>query len=140
MTHPFPTRRSSDLSNTILRYLGNTRGESLYPPQPARRSEVDCWMDWQLGTLNNGITPLFQSIVRTPVDQRQPEVVEQHRAATARWMRSEEHTSELQSLMRNSYAVFCLKKKKMIICVSSMYYTPTSPQQTALTTQHVTYD
>src|SRR3546814_5571095 len=26
--------------------------------------------------------------------------------------RSEEHTSELQSLMRNSYAVFCLKKKR----------------------------
>src|SRR3546814_3934532 len=29
-------------------------------------------------------------------------------------MRSEEHTSELQSLMRISYAVFCLKKKKKI--------------------------
>src|SRR3546814_4349822 len=29
----------------------------------------------------------------------------------ARRLRSEEHTSELQSLMRNSYAVFCLKKK-----------------------------
>src|SRR3546814_5732547 len=29
-----------------------------------------------------------------------------------RWQRSEEHTSELQSLMRISYAVFCLKKKK----------------------------
>src|SRR3546814_2329449 len=28
-------------------------------------------------------------------------------------LRSEEHTSELQSLMRNSYAVFCLKKKKI---------------------------
>src|SRR3546814_9107617 len=28
--------------------------------------------------------------------------------------RSEEHTSELQSLMRNSYAVFCLKKNKSI--------------------------
>src|SRR3546814_5780274 len=27
------------------------------------------------------------------------------------WIRSEEHTSELQSLMRISYAVFCLKKK-----------------------------
>src|SRR3546814_2959099 len=27
------------------------------------------------------------------------------------WTRSEEHTSELQSLMRISYAVFCLKKK-----------------------------
>src|SRR3546814_4323881 len=30
----------------------------------------------------------------------------------ATWARSEEHTSELQSLMRISYAVFCLKKKK----------------------------
>src|SRR3546814_5505035 len=30
----------------------------------------------------------------------------------ARLRRSEEHTSELQSLMRISYAVFCLKKKK----------------------------
>src|SRR3546814_8669329 len=29
--------------------------------------------------------------------------------------RSEEHTSELQSLMRISYAVFCLKKKKRIV-------------------------
>src|SRR3546814_18086106 len=29
-----------------------------------------------------------------------------------RYRRSEEHTSELQSLMRISYAVFCLKKKK----------------------------
>src|SRR3546814_3866867 len=28
--------------------------------------------------------------------------------------RSEEHTSELQSLMRTSYAVFCLKKKNLI--------------------------
>src|SRR3546814_7646660 len=34
-----------------------------------------------------------------------------HRPAHPRW-RSEEHTSELQSLMRISYAVFCLKKKK----------------------------
>src|SRR3546814_8989201 len=32
---------------------------------------------------------------------------------TRRWLRSEEHTSELQSLMRISYAVFCLKKKKI---------------------------
>src|SRR3546814_1182218 len=32
----------------------------------------------------------------------------------SRLRRSEEHTSELQSLMRSSYAVFCLKKKKII--------------------------
>src|SRR3546814_2079737 len=31
--------------------------------------------------------------------------------ASAAFLRSEEHTSELQSLMRISYAVFCLKKK-----------------------------
>src|SRR3546814_2129480 len=35
--------------------------------------------------------------------------------ATGADHRSEEHTSELQSLMRISYAVFCLKKKKNII-------------------------
>src|SRR3546814_1156021 len=34
------------------------------------------------------------------------------------WLRSEEHTSELQSLMRISYAVFCLQKK------TSYYKTP----------------
>src|SRR3546814_7636443 len=33
-------------------------------------------------------------------------------AGEAAFARSEEHTSELQSLMRNSYAVFCLQKKK----------------------------
>src|SRR3546814_8233296 len=39
-----------------------------------------------------------------------------NRAAAAQGApRSEEHTSELQSLMRISYAVFCLKKKKKII-------------------------
>src|SRR3546814_10825330 len=36
-------------------------------------------------------------------------------ARSDRARRSEEHTSELQSLMRNSYAVFCLKKKKQIM-------------------------
>src|SRR3546814_4004348 len=36
----------------------------------------------------------------------------EQRADGTRRTRSEEHTSELQSLMRISYAVFCLKKKK----------------------------
>src|SRR3546814_10852022 len=35
----------------------------------------------------------------------------QQHQGTQRCLRSEEHTSELQSLMRSSYAVFCLKKK-----------------------------
>src|SRR3546814_4574365 len=37
--------------------------------------------------------------------------------------RSEEHTSELQSLMRITYAVFCLKKKKIIKRIHNIYTT-----------------
>src|SRR3546814_6561461 len=37
--------------------------------------------------------------------------------ASAGHVRSEEHTSELQSLMRISYAVFCLKKKKKTLLI-----------------------
>src|SRR3546814_8711112 len=44
---------------------------------------------------------------RRKIFQRKSRNREPHSAA-----RSEEHTSELQSLMRISYAVFCLKKKK----------------------------
>src|SRR3546814_7124892 len=39
-----------------------------------------------------------------------------------RYSRSEEHTSELQSLMRISYAVFCLKKKNNTRTQHMMYY------------------
>src|SRR3546814_3792121 len=44
--------------------------------------------------------------------------------------RSEEHTSELQSLMRISYAVFCLKKKKYLTnykCTTSKYNQENQP-------------
>src|SRR3546814_2986896 len=43
--------------------------------------------------------------------------------------RSEEHTSELQSLMRISYAVFWLKKKKTTHTATYYYKTRDSPQQ-----------
>src|SRR3546814_6464916 len=45
-------------------------------------------------------------------------------------MRSEEHTSELQSLMRISYAVFCLKKKKHTITKLHNQHTHTTQQAT----------
>src|SRR3546814_9350163 len=48
------------------------------------------------------------------------------RGGVAREKRSEEHTSELQSLMSNSYAVFCLKKKK------------TNTDKTSTKNQHLT--
>src|SRR3546814_2352469 len=76
-------------------------------------------------------TTLFRSGVarrlfrrpRRPPRERQDGRPETHRDAGTgdvgrrfdpRRRRSEEHTSELQSLMRISYAVFCLKKKKII--------------------------
>src|SRR3546814_4157355 len=46
---------------------------------------------------------------RNAVRREQPPL----RRKRERSARSEEHTSELQSLMRSSYAVFCLKKKKI---------------------------
>src|SRR3546814_1452021 len=46
--------------------------------------------------------------------------------------RSEEHKSELQSLMRNSYAVFCLKKKK--------YRKHTTTPKTQSVTKLITHD
>src|SRR3546814_2127559 len=51
---------------------------------------------------------------RSPARSRRHDDAEDSRnapAARPRADRSEEHTSELQSLMRTSYAVFCLKKK-----------------------------
>src|SRR3546814_4742189 len=51
-------------------------------------------------------------------------------------MRSEEHTSELQSLMRISYAVFCLKKKKT---KQHCIYTSTIVCDVQHTRKHTTY-
>src|SRR3546814_9175461 len=60
--------------------------------QPVRRNERD--------VLNPNKTENMFEVGRRKVD------------LAAHGSRSEEHTSELQSLMRISYAVFCLKKKK----------------------------
>src|SRR3546814_14848339 len=63
-------------------------------------------------------TTLFRSLALLAVhvgEHRrvgQVDLVGGHRPGPHRAERSEEHTSELQSLMRISYAVFCLKKKR----------------------------
>src|SRR3546814_7404438 len=56
----------------------------------------------------------------------------------APYWRSEEHTSELQSLMRTSYAVFCLKQKKtptstVLLHESTTIYMPQRRQTTTQT-------
>src|SRR3546814_2209394 len=62
-----------------------------------------------------GLAPLNQSGGEPPQPFLRPRCQNNLRRSrdpcTATVPRSEEHTSELQSLMRNSYAVFCFKKK-----------------------------
>src|SRR3546814_1538607 len=57
-----------------------------------------------------GQRPSGQSVLETAADG---EMFGQLQRGCLLGQRSEEHTSELQSLMRISYAVFCLKKKKL---------------------------
>src|SRR3546814_3679035 len=64
----------------------------------ARELEAGEWIDEVALTKTLGIS-------RTPLREALKVLV-------AEGLRSEEHTSELQSLMRISYAVFCLKKKQ----------------------------
>src|SRR3546814_10458256 len=49
---------------------------------------------------------------QVPKQARRPDQLRRPEPMDGRLCRSEEHTSELQSLMRISYAVFCLTKKK----------------------------
>src|SRR3546814_5918588 len=55
---------------------------------------------------------LFDEVTSALDPELVEEVLNVLRRLGAETDRSEEHTSELQSLMRTSYAVFCLKKKK----------------------------
>src|SRR3546814_6355283 len=76
------------------------------PPLEARRPPPQGAAGRLLpGALHPAVTQVSKR--SWPGDDRHPEPAEGQRHA-----RSEEHTSELQSLMRISYAVFCLKKKK----------------------------
>src|SRR3546814_1852948 len=70
----------------------------------------------KLGMPEEGIEIAAKLAIQNPYPNPRPVTEDGIRALLARAytgaMRSEEHTSELQSLMRISYAVFCLKKKK----------------------------
>src|SRR3546814_7528011 len=81
-------------SGAILIYLAEKTGKFL-PADAARRYETIQWVMFQMG----GLGPMFGQLGFF------------HKFAGKDYERSEEHTSELQSLMRISYAVFCLKNK-----------------------------
>src|SRR3546814_7847009 len=95
----------------IRRPPRSTRTDTLFPYTTLFRSP------WKLTIMVNN-----RDAEKPPAESAQPSFVTAGPAAAARTVvilapkprnpgRSEEHTSELQSLMRISYAVFCLKKK-----------------------------
>src|SRR3546814_2872073 len=75
---------SGDLPDQVLRWRGEIAGGKLFGPRLLTS-----------GAKIEGIAPLWKGTIEVGSEAR-----------------SEEHTSELQSLMRISSAVFCLKKKK----------------------------
>src|SRR3546814_4702818 len=92
----------SSLSSPLMALCGNISPRSVISTtaaiadtiQPTRSASHTTWVSGRPSVLNCSASPRF-------------------RPSVAIWAanRSEEHTSELQSLMRISYAVFCLKKK-----------------------------
>jgi glutathione S-transferase len=53
-------------SNTILRYLAAKAKSPLYPADPAKRTHVERWMDWQLSALNNPYLAMFREAKLEP--------------------------------------------------------------------------
>src|SRR3546814_4446144 len=98
----------------IRRPPRSTRTDTLFPYTTLFRSLVDIGIPGDLSAgaaIDNGIGNGATTAHGKCVVYRG---LERHgTAATHAFIRSEEHTSELQSLMRISYAVFCLKKKKI---------------------------
>src|SRR3546814_1157465 len=109
----------STRTDTLFPYTTLFRStEPLQPPQLLAASETS----WISGMLSFENAPLadavaaanrynVQRIILVDATSREFRFTGTFRATDAAGLRSEEHTSELQSLMRISYAVFCLKKK-----------------------------
>src|SRR3546814_9757663 len=115
----------------IRRPPRSTRTDTLFPyttlfrsrlrvddVQRARLRACDRTPDGDRGARTRAVDP--HAVRRGDADPQPPDVDRLQRARPRRdggvpVCRSEEHTSELQSLMRISYAVFCLKKKKIKI-------------------------
>src|SRR3546814_2644636 len=88
----------------IRRPPRSTRTDTLFPYTTLFRSPRRCAKNERclmLAEFSNDFRYAMRSLWRAPLFS----------LAVMALLRSEEHTSELQSLMRISYAVFCLKKK-----------------------------
>src|SRR3546814_9113059 len=112
LTHAFPTRRSSDLAQS------NVVEAKAAPPKGGFDFRGATWP---------GTSKSADKAASTNPEPAKIPVRDVPVARMPAIRRSEEHTSELQSLMRISYAVFCLKKK-----TQQRHNTPT----TSIPTKH----
>src|SRR3546814_2975187 len=107
-------RRPPRSTRTDTRFPNTTRFRSRAPEQrrvdPARRDSVDA----HAARRQLGRQRARQADERRLRRRIASDLGDAEEGGHRRGERSEEHTSELQSLMRSSYAVFCLKKKKYI--------------------------
>src|SRR3546814_7631551 len=105
MPPPFPTRPCSDL---VLKdeKASQTAGPNMISSPPTSQTQVT--MSVQCHPLPLPLTPWRRKMKRAIEPISASPCLQ---CACRTQARSEEHTSELQSLMHNSYTVFCLKKK-----------------------------
>src|SRR3546814_1523537 len=96
-------RRASHWSYEAERPPSRRQGESLLvePGTPLRGVQIDA---------GHGAAP-YPCAIAAKATPAGPQICGDTMRRSSQHGRSEEHTSELQSLMRISYAVFCLKKK-----------------------------
>ena len=73
-TRKVPTLVDGDVavweSHAILRYLATKAKSPLYPADPAKRSQVDRWMDWALASLNPVFLAGFREAKKEPAERR----------------------------------------------------------------------
>src|SRR3546814_10264326 len=103
----------------IRRPPRSTRTDTLFPYTTLFRSHLQSeelpvartGREWLLSYVETNFARFWQIFTSRPIISRK---AGRTLKSFSLWrsVRSEEHTSELQSLMRISYAVFCLKKKK----------------------------
>src|SRR3546814_9536686 len=101
----------------IRRPPRSTRTDTLFPYTTLFRSDLRECIDWTPFFRAWELHGTYPSILDDDVVGETARALKADadamldRLIAEKWLRSEEHTSELQSLMRISYAVFCLKKK-----------------------------
>src|SRR3546814_3978009 len=104
----FSATEAPDTATMSMPSTPSLSGTWLKTSQPSRLAQISC-VYWVGASADAGVWRCAAVNRKCPTPPNNP--VQQNSARCVAGGRSEEHTSELQSLMRTSYAVFCLQKK-----------------------------